>query len=75
MNVNLALKIIPLLKTENQILSIMEKTGYNSDVCQAGIPLLKLEEKTEDQILSIMEKTGYNSDVCRAGITVLEKAS
>ena len=72
MQKQLALKLLPLLKSEDQILSIMQKTGYDSDVCAAGIPLLKLEEKSEDQILSIMEKTGYDSDVCAAGIQALE---
>jgi hypothetical protein len=67
MHRKLALKIIPLLKTEEQVLSIMEKSGYDWHVCQAGIPLLK----TEDQVLSIMEKSGYDSDVCQAGINVL----
>jgi len=69
MNKELAIKLIGLLKSESEILSIMEKTNYNWKVCQAGISLLK----SESQILSIMEKTNYDEDVCQAGMEELEK--
>jgi len=37
----IALEIIPYLKSESEILEVMEKTGYDWRVCEAGIKSLK----------------------------------
>lgn len=68
MKKDLALKIIPFLKTEKQSLAIMEKTDYDRSVCEAGISLLQ----SEDQILFIMKMTGYAISVCTIGISLLQ---
>jgi hypothetical protein len=68
----LALQIIPLLRSEKQILEIMKKAGYSSDVCKASIPLLKLKDKSEEEIHEVMAKTNYNHDVCEAGIVFMK---
>ena len=73
MELNLAKKLFKILKTPNQIISVMKESGWDWRICNAGIPGLKLQEKTPNQILSIMEESGWNSAVCQIGIKLLKK--
>jgi len=57
---NNLIKIIPFLKSENDIIAFMRASNLDYHICEVCLPLLKLEEKSEDQIMAIMERTGYD---------------
>jgi hypothetical protein len=40
--------------------NVIKKNNYERGVCEAGVPLLHLENKTDEEILSMIKESNYN---------------
>lgn len=54
-------------RSDEEVISILEESGYDPDICEIGIRFLKIKKNID----FVMEKTGYASNVCEAGILLI----
>lgn len=63
----IALAGLKKLKEEENILSVMEKSGFDPTVCAAGISRLK----TQQQIINVLNISDFHHRVCEAGAPLI----
>ncbi|MCK5415907.1 hypothetical protein KAI92_00600 [Candidatus Parcubacteria bacterium] len=64
MDAKLATMLVFCLKSEDEILDMMKKTYYDNEICDAGIPKLKLHKKSGSEILDTVKNTDYDRRFC-----------
>ncbi len=53
------IEILPLLRSDKEILAVLEKMDYNYKICCKALPFLKMTTKSESEIMKIISATGY----------------
>jgi hypothetical protein len=63
---------ISFLKSNGNILAVMEKNNYDSETCRNGARRLNFKKLSEIENLAIMTRTNHNRYVCLAGSKFLK---
>ncbi len=65
-------KILPLLKSEKEIIAILKKSNYDHKLCCDSIPFLKMERKNTNEVMDIIKMAEYRNSALWAFFSFLK---
>jgi hypothetical protein len=54
-------KILPMLKSEEEIIAVLKKSNYDHKLCCDSIPFLKMNGKNTNEVMEVIRATEYNN--------------